>query len=260
LLDSSLLGSLSDQIGGVNCFLFQASLLPYLLFIYFLGYSGNNTPPLVLFGFTFLLTFVVCTIPSCLITISTYSLNLADSDWIHGTVESLLMCTNLMIVVGFRSALAGDKYMVDSSAVKTVAFMWLAAVMFVLASGVGLWGFQAHTPFLAGFGVFDVGSFGTEPVNALSVPNWVVHWSTVLEFFFAMSLAWQYADASGNPRWKGLTWGMFSSSISSVCALVFHVSYNQIPWILTAEAVFTLIGNTTLGIAAFRCLQRLDCF
>eukprot|EP00959_Pyramimonas_sp_CCMP1952_P254051 5307351-Pyramimonas_sp.AAC.1 len=57
-----------------------------------------------------------------------------------------------MIVLGFRSALAGDKDLVDNSAVKNVAIAWLAAVIFFLASGVGLWGFQAHTPFLAGAG------------------------------------------------------------------------------------------------------------
>jgi hypothetical protein len=247
-----LVASFADQLGNINGVLFQWSLLPYLLFIYFLGYRGNNTPPLVLFGFTFLLTFVICTIPSGIISKSTYSLILADSDWIHGTAESLLTCTNIMIVLGFRSALAGDKDLVDNSAVKNVAFAWLATVIFFLASGVGLWGFQAHTPFLAGLGALDAGSFAAEPVNALSVPNWMVHWSTVFEFLFAMSLAWRYADASGNPRWKGLTWGMLPSSISSVCALTFHVFYNQIPWILTAQALFTFIGNTTLGIAAFR--------
>merc|ERR1719324_1280158 len=67
-----------------------------------------------------------------------------------------------------------------------------------------------------------------------------------------MTLAWRYADATGNPRWKGLTWGMLPSSASSVCALTFHVFYNRIPWILTAEAFFTFLGNATLGIAAFR--------
>jgi len=252
LFDTSLLASFSDQLGNINGVLFQWSLLPYLCFIYFLGYRGNNTPPLVLFGFAFLLTFVICTIPSGIISKSTYGLILADSDWIHGTAESLLTCTNIMIVLGFRSALAGDKDLVDNSAVKNVAIAWLAAVIFFLASGVGLWGFQAHTPFLAGLGALDVGSLAAEPVNALSVPNWIVHWSTVFEFLFAMTLAWRYADASGNPRWKGLTWGMLPSSISSVCALTFHVFYNQIPWILTAQALFTFVGNTTLGIAAFR--------
>jgi len=32
--------------------------------------------------------------------------------------------------------------------------------------------------------------------------------------------------------------------------LRFHVFYNQIPWILTAQAFFTFLGNSTLAIAA----------
>ena len=66
-----------------------------------------------------------------------------------------------------------------------------------------------------------------------------------------MSLAWTYADATGNPKWKGLTWGMFPSSVSSVFALTFHIFYNQIPWILTGQAVCTFIGNSTLAIATY---------
>ena len=39
-------------------FFFQASLLPYLLFLYFLGFEGNRTPKVAQFGFQFLLLFV----------------------------------------------------------------------------------------------------------------------------------------------------------------------------------------------------------
>ncbi|CAE8644806.1 unnamed protein product, partial [Polarella glacialis] len=251
-LDSSLLTSFSDQAGNINGTLFMASLPSYLLFLYFLSYRGNNTPPLVLFGFTFLLAFVISTIPSGIISKSVYGVILADSDWIHGTAESLLTCTNIMIVLGFRSALTGDKDLSDNSLVKNIAFGWLALVVGTLAAGVPLFGFEVHAPFLSGLGALSPESFSAEPVNALSIPNWMVHWSTVFEFLLSMTLAWRYADASGNPRWKGLTWGMLPSSASSVCALSFHVFYNQIPWILTAQAFFTFLGNTTLGIAAYR--------
>lgn len=121
-------------------------------------------------------------------------------------------------------------------------------VVCTLALGVPL-GFQAHTPFLAGLGALEGFS---EPVNALSIPTWIVHWSTVFEFLIAMSLAWSYADAVGNPKWKGLTWGMFPSSVSSVFALTFHIFYNQIPWILTGQALCTFVGNCTLALATYR--------
>eukprot|EP00931_Biecheleriopsis_adriatica_P043857 TRINITY_DN25060_c0_g1_i1.p1 TRINITY_DN25060_c0_g1~~TRINITY_DN25060_c0_g1_i1.p1 ORF type:complete len:475 (-),score=87.59 TRINITY_DN25060_c0_g1_i1:42-1466(-) len=250
-LDTSLLTSFADQAGNINGALFQGSLPAYLLFLYFLSYRGNNTPPLVQFGFGFLLTFVLMTIPTGIISKSSYGLILADSDWLHGTAESLLTCTNIMIVLGFRGALLGDKDLADNGLVRNVAFTWLAAVILTLATGIPLFGFEAHAPFLGGLGAIE-GMAPQEPVNALSIPNWIVHWSTVFEFLLAMSLAWRFAAASGNERWKGLTWGMFPSSISSVCALTFHVFYNQIPWILTAQAFFTFLGNTTLAIASYR--------
>eukprot|EP00440_Ansanella_granifera_P028826 gb/GFBE01031309.1/.p1 GENE.gb/GFBE01031309.1/~~gb/GFBE01031309.1/.p1 ORF type:complete len:492 (+),score=88.27 gb/GFBE01031309.1/:1-1476(+) len=252
LFDSTLLTSFSDQAGNINGVLFQSSLPAYLLFLYFLSYRGNNTPPLVQFGFGFLLCFVLLTIPTGIISKSSYGLILADSDWLHGSAESLLTCTNIMIVLGFRGALLGDKDMADNSVVRNVALVWLATVIATLASGIPVFGFEAHTPFLSGLGALPAESFAAEPVNALSIPNWMVHWSTVFEFLLAMSLAWRYGDASGNQKWKGLTWGMFPSSISSVCALTFHVFYNQIPWILTAQALFTFIGNATLALASYR--------
>lgn len=245
---SSLLTSFSDQAGNINGVLFQASLPAYLIFLYFLSYKKNNTPPLVFFGFAFLLVFVLLTIPAGIISKNTFSVILADSDWLHGSAESLLTCTNIMIVLGFRGALTGDQDLADNSNARGLSAFWLVAVIATLAVGVSL-GFGAHTPFLGGLGALEVAA---EPVNALSVPTWIVHWSTVFEFLIAMSLAWTYADAVGNPKWKGLTWGMFPSSVSSVFALTFHIFYNQIPWILTGQAVCTFIGNSTLAIATYR--------
>lgn len=255
---SSLLTAFADQGTNINGILFQGSLPAYLLFLYFLSYRGNNTPPLVFFGFSFLLLFVFATIPTGIISKSTWGLALADSDWLHGTAESLLTCTNILLVLGFRGALARDAEAADAQVPKFTSGIWLAAVVATIAAGLPVFAWEAHTPFLGGVGDLptDVLSsmpvFAQEPVNALSVPTWMVHWSTVFEFLLAMSLAWSYAEVSGNPRWKGLAWGMLPSHISSSAALTFHVFYNGIPWILTAQALFTFIGNLTLCIAASR--------
>lgn len=243
----------ADQGNNINGILFQASLPAYLLFLYFLGYRGNNTPPLVQFGFAFLLLFVIATIPSGIISKSVYGVILADSDWIHGTAESLLTCTNIMLVLGFRGALTGDVALADSSAARAVAGMWLLAVVVTLASGIPVFGWEAHTLFLGGFGALPAETLpAVEPVNALSIPNWMVHFSTVFEWLIAMSLAWRYSEATGNSKWKGLTWGMLPSHCSSIAALTFHLFYNQVPWILTAQAGFTFLGNATLAVAALR--------
>lgn len=39
-------------------------------------------------------------------------------------------------------------------------------------------------------------------MNALSIPTWAVHFSSVFEFVFAMNLIWQYAAVTGNEKWK----------------------------------------------------------
>ncbi|MED6167661.1 hypothetical protein PIB30_004880 [Stylosanthes scabra] len=49
-----------------------------------------------------------------------------------------------------------------------------------------------------------------EPPNALSLPTWAVHVSSVAEWIIAMALVWQYGDKSGHQAWKGLSWGMVS--------------------------------------------------
>jgi len=42
------------------------------------------------------------------------------------------------------------------------------------------------------------GALAAEPYNALSLPTWVVHVSSVTEWSLAMRLIWVYADVSGN--------------------------------------------------------------
>lgn len=94
---SSLL-SFSDQGQNLAGLFFQASLLPYLLFLYFLSFRENRIPDIGNFGFQFLLLFVLSTIPSGIISKATYGTSLANVDWLHGGAELLLTVSNIMIV------------------------------------------------------------------------------------------------------------------------------------------------------------------
>lgn len=95
---SSNLLSFSDQGQNLAGIFFQASLLPYLAFLYFLSFRGNRIPALGNFGWQFLLLFVLSTIPGGIITKSVYGTSLADCDWLHGSAEALLTVTNILIV------------------------------------------------------------------------------------------------------------------------------------------------------------------
>lgn len=149
---TSNLLSFSDQGQNLAGIFFQASLLPYLIFLYFLSFRGNRVPELGNFGFQFLLLFVFATIPSGIISKGTYGCTLADVDWLHGGAEALLTITNILIVLGFRNAMTVPKEeQAPTLKTKGLALGGAAAFAAACALGPGL-GVEAHSPFLFGLG------------------------------------------------------------------------------------------------------------
>lgn len=98
MFSSSNFMSFTDQGNNLAGIFFQASLLPYLAFLYFLSFRANRIPDQANFGFQFILIFVLSTIPSGIITKSVYGLSLANTDWLHGGCETLLTLANVLIV------------------------------------------------------------------------------------------------------------------------------------------------------------------
>lgn len=88
--------------------MFAFSLFPYIAFLYFLTRSGK-APPMALAGFYFLLVFVGATIPAGIYAKLHYGTSLANVDWLHGSAESLLTITNLLIVLGMRQGIKSYK-------------------------------------------------------------------------------------------------------------------------------------------------------
>ena len=125
----------------------------------------------------------------------------------------------------------------------------LSAVV-VVASGNA----AVHTPWLGGLGNLPSGFWAGEPANALSIPTWVIHTSSLVEWLVAMGLAWRYADVTARPQWKGVTWGMLPLHTSGIVACTYHLFYNApaISWCVALQAGMTCVGNTTLAIACLR--------
>ncbi|CAN0908668.1 Ycf49-like protein [Linum grandiflorum] len=121
-----------------------------------------------------------------------------------------------------------------------------------------------------------------EPANALSLPTWAVHVSSVVEWwvrfslysssvaifilsngFFdfdrvtAMALVWQYGEKSGFETWKGLSWGMVPLLGGAMCACTWHFFYNaeSLEVLVAIQAALTVIGNATMCYAAFRIFR-----
>ncbi len=83
--------------------LFALSLFPYLGFLWFLTRS-KQTPRLSLIGFYVLLIFVAVTIPAGIYAKQAYGEQLANVDWLHGSAESFLTLSNILVALGFRQA------------------------------------------------------------------------------------------------------------------------------------------------------------
>lgn len=94
----------------------------------------------------------------------------------------------------------------------------------------------------------------TEPANALSLPTWAIHVSSVMEWVAAMALMWKYAEVSGNPHWKGMTWGMMPCLGSAMAACTWHFFYNSpdLDFLVALQAFLTVFGNCTCWLAAYR--------
>ncbi|XP_048319973.1 uncharacterized protein LOC107434625 isoform X1 [Ziziphus jujuba] len=100
----------------------------------------------------------------------------------------------------------------------------------------------------------------SEPSNALSLPTWAVHVSSVVEWITAMALVWQYGEKSGYESWKGLSWGMVPLLGGAFCACTWHFFYNSesLEVLVALQAALTVIGNATMCFAAFRIYRSSE--
>ncbi len=90
-------------------------------------------------------------------------------------------------------------------------------------------------------------------MNALSLPTWIIHVSSVIEWIAAIWFIWLYADASQSQVWRYLAIAMFPALVSAMCACTWHFFDNppSLEWLVTLQAAMTVLGNSTLCLAAF---------
>ena len=90
-------------------------------------------------------------------------------------------------------------------------------------------------------------------MHALSIPTWIIHISSVLEWIAAIWLIWIYGEVSRNRAWRALSLAMLPALVSAMCACTWHFFDNaeSIEWIVTLQATMTLVGNFTLLAAGW---------
>ncbi|MEL6383933.1 MAG: DUF2499 domain-containing protein [Cyanobacteria bacterium J06626_18] len=90
-------------------------------------------------------------------------------------------------------------------------------------------------------------------MHTLSIPTWVVHITSVVEWIAAIWLIWQYAEVSGLKAWRMLSFGMLPALVSAMCACTWHFFDNleSLSWLVTLQAAMTVVGNCTVCLAAW---------
>jgi Protein of unknown function (DUF2499) len=90
-------------------------------------------------------------------------------------------------------------------------------------------------------------------MHSLSIPTWIIHISSVIEWITAIWLIWTYGKLTQNHSWYALSFGMLPSLISAMCACTWHYFDNSpsLEWVVTLQAAMTVVGNFTLFAAAW---------
>ena len=90
-------------------------------------------------------------------------------------------------------------------------------------------------------------------MHALSIPTWIIHVSSVIEWGAAIWFIWIYGEITHNRAWWGFSLAMLPALVSAMCACTWHFFDNpaSLEWLVTLQATMTLIGNFTLLAAGW---------
>lgn len=95
-------------------------------------------------------------------------------------------------------------------------------------------------------------------MHVLSIPTWIIHVSSVIEWITAIWLIWTYGELTKNRAWYALSIGMLPALVSAMCACTWHYFDNpkSLEWLVTVQASTTVLGNFTLLIAGWLIWRR----
>ena len=97
-------------------------------------------------------------------------------------------------------------------------------------------------------------------MNALSIPTWVIHVSSVLEWTAAIWLIWRYGELTNNSAWRFFALAMLPALVSAMCACTWHFFDNptSLEWLVTLQATMTVVGNVTLMLAGWNLWRKAE--
>lgn len=85
-------------------------------------------------------------------------------------------------------------------------------------------------------------------MHQLSIPTWVIHISSVLEWMAAIAFIQAFGRLYPDRGWPWLSWAMLPALVSAMCALTWHYFDNSesLAWLVTVQAALTFAGNCAL--------------
>ena len=95
-------------------------------------------------------------------------------------------------------------------------------------------------------------------MHELSFGTWLIHISSVIEWIFTIFIINKISTFKKYKLFFWLSLAMVPNLIGAMCAITWHIFDNQIALygLVTLQGIFTLIGNTTLALAAIAIYKK----
>ncbi|MCW2277093.1 DUF2499 domain-containing protein [Heliophilum fasciatum] len=94
-------------------------------------------------------------------------------------------------------------------------------------------------------------------LGLLSLPTWIVHIGSIVEWGLAMVLFYRVGQKLNNRMLMLMPWAMVPYLISGFFAIWYHLTLDTLQWLSDAQSYLTLMGSCAFGIWAFFLIRSL---
>ena len=99
-------------------------------------------------------------------------------------------------------------------------------------------------------------------MHELSFGTWLIHISSVIEWIFAIFVIYKISTYKKYHLFFWLCLAMVPNLIGAMCAITWHIYDNQenLYGLVSLQGIFTLIGNSTLALAAIKIFRGKETY
>ena len=99
-------------------------------------------------------------------------------------------------------------------------------------------------------------------MHELSFGTWLIHISSVIEWIFTIFVINKISKYKKYNLFFWLSLAMVPNLIGAMCAITWHIYDNQedLYGLVSLQGIFTLIGNSTLALAAIRIFRGKETY